>query len=221
MKKRIVCFGDSNTWGLIPGGLGRYDENTRWTGVVQNELGNDYQIIEEGMNGRTSMFEDPWYPHRNGYHALDTILITKKPLDMFIIALGTNDIKATRSAFGARQGVAFIVSELLAANERLKYSDPIPVFENKPKIIVLSPILVRSDIKEINPDTYFGDVWQESYSFAEQYARIKDRFPEICVMDSSKYSEPSIVDGVHMDAESHKRLGMAVAEKVREMFKDS
>lgn len=218
MKKRIVCFGDSNTWGYIPGGEGRYDENTRWTGVVQNELGADYQIIEEGMNGRTSMFEDAWYPHRNGYRALDTILITKKPLDMFVVALGTNDIKSIHSAFGARQGVSFIVSELLAANERLKYSDPIPVFENEPKILVLSPILIRPDIAEINPDTYFGDVWSESYQFAEQFARIKVRFPGVCVLDSAKYAEPSAVDGVHMDAESHKNLGIAVAAKIKEMF---
>jgi lysophospholipase L1-like esterase len=220
MKKRIVCFGDSNTWGYIPGGAGRYDENTRWTGVVQNALGSDYQIIEEGMNGRTSMFDDPWYPHRNGYRALDTILITKKPLDMFVIALGTNDVKAVKTAFGVRQGVSFIVSELLAANERLKYSDPIPVFENGPKILVLSPIHVRSDIAQINPDTYFGDVWGESYHFAEQFARIEERFPGVCVLDSAKYAEPSVVDGVHMDAESHKSLGLAVAAKISEMLKE-
>ena len=218
MKKRIVCFGDSNTWGYIPGGKGRYDENTRWTGVLQNELGNHFQVIEEGMNGRTSMFEDPWYPHRNGYSALDTILITKKPLDMFIIALGTNDIKATHSAFGARQGVSFLVSELLTANERLSYSDPIPVFENGPKILVLSPIHIRSDIRALNPDTYFEDVWKESLSFAEEFARIEVRFPGVCVLDSAKYAVPSAVDGVHMNAVSHKNLGQAVAAKVKEML---
>ena len=58
MKKRIMCFGDSNTWGANPGTGNRYADDVRWTGVLQRELGEDYQVIEEGYNGRTSIFDD-------------------------------------------------------------------------------------------------------------------------------------------------------------------
>ena len=64
--RRILCYGDSNTWGYIPASGARYEPDVRWTGVAQRLLGSDYTLIEEGMNGRTTVYENPLSPGRNG-----------------------------------------------------------------------------------------------------------------------------------------------------------
>lgn len=89
----ILCFGDSNTWGYKPDKSGRYDENIRWTGLLQKKLGSGYHIIEEGLCGRTTVFQDEL---REGRRGLDLIGVTVKmhnPIDLMIIMLGTNDCK--------------------------------------------------------------------------------------------------------------------------------
>ena len=97
--KTILCYGDSNTWGAKPilklGSPDRYQYEVRWTTVLQNQLGNDYHIIAEGLNGRTSTFDDPIEgAHKNGKRYLFPCLETHAPLDLVIIMLGTNDLKS-------------------------------------------------------------------------------------------------------------------------------
>ncbi|HCJ89535.1 MAG TPA: arylesterase, partial [Clostridiales bacterium] len=89
--KHVLCFGDSNTWGFIPGTCKRYDEHTRWTGVLQDELGADWRIHENGQNGRTTVFPEPSKNFMTGLGALPYALDTLRPLDAIIIMLGTND----------------------------------------------------------------------------------------------------------------------------------
>ena len=90
--KHILCYGDSNTHGYIPGG-GRYDDDTRYTGILAKLLGSDYRIIEEGLNSRTSSFDDPFEPYKNGMDCLVPCLDSHKPLDLTILMLGSNDMK--------------------------------------------------------------------------------------------------------------------------------
>ena len=89
----ILCFGDSNTFGTNPKG-GRHSWNVRWPGRLQVLLGPDYYVIEEGLGGRTTIWEDPLEPNRCGIKALPIALLSHKPLDMVILSLGTNDCKA-------------------------------------------------------------------------------------------------------------------------------
>ena len=94
MMKQILCFGDSNTYGLIPGTGNRYDWNIRWTGIVGGKLnGAGYRIIEEGLCGRTTVFDDPLRAGRRGTEILPLLLETHKPVDIVILMLGTNDCK--------------------------------------------------------------------------------------------------------------------------------
>ena len=97
--KRILCFGDSNTWGFAPKDGYRFDENTRWTGLVQKAL-PQYKIIEEGLNGRTALWDDPIEGYKNGKEYLIPCLASQSPLDLVILMLGTNDCK-TRFALTA------------------------------------------------------------------------------------------------------------------------
>jgi lysophospholipase L1-like esterase len=92
--KQILCFGDSNTYGLIPGTEGRYGWGVRWTSILNERLGtSSYRVIEEGLCGRTTVFDDPLRDHRNGAKLLPAVLETNKGIDAVVLMLGTNDCK--------------------------------------------------------------------------------------------------------------------------------
>ena len=103
--KQILCFGDSNTYGLIPGTTRRYDRETRWTGILAEKLyDKGYRIIEEGLCGRTSVFDDATRDGRNGAKVLPMLLETHAPLDQVVLMLGTNDCKTYNHASADRIG---------------------------------------------------------------------------------------------------------------------
>ena len=102
-QKHILCFGDSLTWGFRPGLATRFDEDERWTGVLRRELGEEYCVHEDGISGRTSVFEDPYVPWRCGKAALGYTLMSQKPLDLVILMIGTHDLKVT-DGYGAARG---------------------------------------------------------------------------------------------------------------------
>ena len=97
--KQILCFGDSNTYGLIPGTKDRYDWDTRWSGRIGQRLWEDgCRIVEEGLCGRTTVFDDPLRDGRRGTELLSVILETHKPVDVVVLMLGTNDCKTMYDA---------------------------------------------------------------------------------------------------------------------------
>ena len=93
MKKRILCYGDSNTWGYNGETATRFPEDIRWTGQLQTLLGEEWTIIEEGMCSRTTVFDDPIIEGVNGLTYLHPCLSSQSPIDYLIIMLGTNDCK--------------------------------------------------------------------------------------------------------------------------------
>ena len=92
-EKSVLCFGDSNTWGYIPLTAGRLIRGHRWYGILQQFLGGPYYVIEEGLNGRTTVFDEPVRDGRNARTTMLAVLETHAPLDLLIIMLGTNDLK--------------------------------------------------------------------------------------------------------------------------------
>jgi lysophospholipase L1-like esterase len=103
--KTILCYGDSNTWGCIPLTAAqpprRYGPAQRWPGVLRRELGDGFGIVEEGLNGRTTVWDDPLEPSRSGKELLVPCLLTHQPIELVIVMLGTNDLKG-RFGVGAR-----------------------------------------------------------------------------------------------------------------------
>ena len=93
MTRTVLCYGDSNTYGYIPGTHGRYDSETRWTGVLSRLLGDDYRVIEEGLSGRTAGRDNAEEGWKNGFDYLRPCLLSHMPLDCLVIMLGTNDCK--------------------------------------------------------------------------------------------------------------------------------
>jgi lysophospholipase L1-like esterase len=107
----IVVFGDSNTWGYDPATGGRFSRAQRWPSVLQRELGSDFEVIAEGLNGRTTVHDDPIEPYRCGADALPPCLMSHAPVDLVVLALGCNDLKKrfSVSAFDIAEGAGRLI----------------------------------------------------------------------------------------------------------------
>lgn len=212
--KHVLCFGDSNTWGYIPGQGRRYDEHTRWTGVLADALGEGWCIHEDGVNARTTIFDEATKPWLNGLPALLVALQSQKPLDLLVISLGTNDLKHGRRAQESAAGLERLI--LTAQTIDALYPASEPVFrDGKPAILVVSPIAV-GEMPADSADSLAGTRGESL------------RFPQVCaqvcaargvpMLDAQTVAEPSPVDHVHMSPENHRALGLAVAEMVRKLL---
>lgn len=212
--KHILCFGDSNTWGYTPGTGVRYPADVRWTGVLQNALGGEYRVIEDGMNARTSVYPDPWSPWRLGADALPVSLIAQKPLDLLILSLGTNDLKFT-DAFGAAKGAEALISLARTVQNRPESS---LVFPHGLKVLLVSPIELHEKIAQDEFSTLRNGV-EESRRFAKYFAHVAQA-QGVAFFDAATVAVPSAVDGVHMEIDSHLALGNALADCVRNILAD-
>ena len=138
MRKHIVCFGDSNTHGYCADpadcadGGDRFNENERWTCLLQKALGDEYLILEEGLSGRTTVFPDPLHECMSGLDAIYSCLMSHEPVDLLIIMLGTND---TKERLGSNAACIAIGMERLVMKAK-----SIPAWrDGKPNILLLCP----------------------------------------------------------------------------------
>ena len=212
-QKRILCFGDSLTFGHDPQTCGRLPENGRWPTVMQKRLGEGYKVIEEGQPGRTIATDDPAEGEKNGLRYIGPCLESHIPLDLVIIMLGTNDCK-DKFAYSAMDiaGEMQILLEKVLSYNRFRAEDHL-------KIMLICPPAISEDISR----GFFGDIFD--YHRAERiFRKLPDRYEELSkrygcyYMDASKYASVSSFDGLHLDAENQKKLGEAVAAYVLEAF---
>lgn len=210
--KNILCFGDSNTWGYTPGTAVRYDSDTRWTGVLQNELGSGYRILEDGLNARTSVYKDPWSPWRLGKEALPIALVAQKPLDLLVMMIGTNDLKFV-DAYSAAKGAETLIGIAEMVQARKESS---PVFPNGLKVLLVSPILLDPCVANDPYGTLRGGA-EESTRFAHYYRHAAES-KGVYFFDAASVAKPSKIDGVHMEPDSHRALGKALAEEIRKIL---
>ena len=147
-KKHIVCFGDSNTHGYRASNDSRYDEQERWTCLLQKQLGDDYLIIEEGLSGRTTCFPDPIHEGLSGLDYIYPCLMSHEPVDLLVIMLGTND---TKERFGASATcIALGLKRLIA--KAASISDAWQMgFRNLPSLFLpRCPLLLQSSGSWLN-----------------------------------------------------------------------
>ncbi len=206
--KRILCYGDSNTFGTGP--MPRlssdpiFSKDERWAGVMEAALGEDWDVIVEGLPGRTSVHDDPIEgAYRNGLRSLQATLESHRPIDLLIICLGTNDTKQ-RFGLGA-QDIALGVARLVREAKALDVVD-------KVLVICPPPVLERGDLGEI-----FKGAEARSAELAPQMERFAGE-NGAAFLDAGRTISVDEIDGVHWAAESHAALGEVVAAKVREMF---
>ena len=209
---RILCYGDSNTWGYDPTSGMRFAH--RWPKVLAQQFPQD-EIIEEGLNGRTLVHEDPYGKGRCGSAVLEMLLRTHQPLDLIIMMLGTNDLKtmyhlnAEMIAKGVRENIKIMQNPFLYERYVI------------PKILVVSPIALGETILTTSP--WVGEFHERSYQVARHMAK---PIQEICAQyhcyffDAASVACASKADGVHMDEENHRKLAYALAKEIRKMQKD-
>ena len=206
--KTILCYGDSNTWGADPGGPERFGPEVRWPGVLRRELGEGYHVIEEGLGGRTTVWDDPLEPHRNGRTYLVPCLESHQPLDLVAIMLGTNDLKQRfdLSASDIAEGAASL-ARLARRTARTAAGEP-PVV-----LLIAPPPVARLD----QFDQMFEGAAEKSRQFARHY-RLAAARQEAAFLDSGAVIVSSNLDGIHFEAEEHRKLGQAVAAEVRRLI---
>lgn len=208
--KNILCFGDSNTFGSHPLG-GRHPYGDRWTGRLQALLGSEYRVIEEGLGGRTTVFDDQIAPGRNGRPALPIAIATHNPIDLIILMLGTNDLKDQYHA---------TVWDLGKAMEQLMHiidTFPYAPHYKKPQVLLVSPVLIGERIEESPFGCFTHNAVEKSACFARVYAQVADAY-NAHFFDAARVASPSEEDQLHMDAESHGALAIALAKCIQSIF---
>ncbi len=201
-KIRILCYGDSNTFGYIPGRGGRYNRHTRWPGRLQELLGSEYQVIEEGLCGRTTAFEDMTEPGRTGLDRVREAVERSLPLDVLVIMLGSNDCKAQ---FGASAAEIAGGLEQVAAQARGGEASGF-------RVLLVAPAAMTDRVMHSGFGSEFD---QRSIKVSKELAEAYEALAGKCgcdFLDGSKVTQVSEIDGLHLDAEGHGRLAEAVVK---------
>ncbi len=209
--KTILCYGDSNTWGYIPGTAQRYGRDIRWPKVMQQYLGAEYEVIEEALNGRTTVHEDFLEEGRNGMTYLMPCLISHSPIDLVILKLGVNDLK---------QRFAVPASDIADGVRKLSWkilkSDTGPGGQT-PKLLIMAP-------PPLGKLTMFADMFaggaEKSKQFSEHYRTVAEELG-CAYLDTGAYVVSSDVDGIHWEPDQHIKLGQVVASKVKAIFDET
>lgn len=207
--KNILCFGDSNTFASHPLG-GRHPYDVRWTGRLQMLLGSEYRVIEEGLGGRTTVYEDRIAPGRNGRPALPMAIATHNPIDLIIVMLGTNDLKEQYGATAWDMGKA--MEELMRIIDTFPYA---PHYK-KPQVLLVSPVHVGERVEETF-GCFTNAAAARSRKMASVYAPVAKAFGAH-FFDAATVARPSEEDQLHMDAQSHRALADALAKEVRRIL---
>ena len=199
--KRILCFGDSNTYGVNPEGGERFNEDERWSALLAKELNGQAIVIEEGYRGRNSIFFDPFVPDRRGIDALPMLLSTHSPLDLVILALGTND---TKTFFAATPSV------IASAEETL-----INVIKEKSnaRVLLISPTFIDERVLKTIHTAFDQSSIEKSKELSKLFEGVANKTDSFFLDLASVTSAGA--DGLHMNKEGHKKASLAIAEKVK------
>ena len=218
--KNILCFGDSNTWGFVPGAfdpktlyMKRYSIRERWPGLLRDILGEDFHIIEEGLNGRTTNVEYPDLSGRSGTSYILPCLYSHSPLDLVILNIGINDIKVIfdRSMMEISKGMAEIIDLIRSTS----YG---PDMQGQPQILLLSPsALIHEGYVDQNNESAFKGGMEKSLLFNDYYEKLA--LERDChYIDLQSVVSYSKVDGLHYDKRGHAVVASIVASKINEIF---
>ena len=216
MKKHIVCLGDSNTHGYCADpadcadGSDRFNENERWTCLLQKALGEEYLIIEEGLSGRTTVFPDPLHESMSGLEVIYSTLMSHEPVDLLILMLGTND---TKERLGANAACIAIGLERLIMKAK---SGP-ACRDGVPNILVLCPPHIGEGLYLQPEGEPMGRGCPEkSRELASYYAPVAAR-QDCAFLDVEGLAEYNRLDCMHLSRKGHSQLAAQLAPLVSEL----
>lgn len=200
----ILIYGDSMSWGIIPGSRNRLPFSKRWPGVLQASLGDDYRIIEECLNGRTTKFEDVNRPARNGLEHIQMIMESHSPIDMVIVMLGINDFQDVIAATAKESALG--LGALIA---KIKTLAPEPM-QQPAKILAVVPPEIQQPL-EAMAGKFAG--FRRGEGSEAEYLNVLNE-AGVDILQASHIVSLSKFDGIHLDEAEHMMLGKAVADKI-------
>lgn len=205
--KTILCYGDSNTYGLKSDLMSRYARQERWTGILQKRLGESYYVIEEGLGGRTTVWDDPIEEHKNGKKYLLPCLDSHKPLDLVVIMLGTNDLKTrfSVSAFDISVSIENIVKTVLNTDAGIHFAPP--------EILLVTPVPIYS-VHNPDLDQMLAGAEEKSKLLAPYYEQIAKKY-QIHYLDPTGKVEVNHTDGIHYTEKGHVQMAELMEEKIK------
>lgn len=206
--QQILVYADSLSWGIIPMTRRRLPFDQRWPGVMENALNVGHRrvrVIEDCLNGRRTVWEDPFKPGRNGLAGLAQCIEAHSPLALVVLMLGTNDFQSMHphNAWHSAQGIATLISAIRQA--------PIEPDMPVPPVLVVAPPPISSPQGPIAPKFAGGET---------KCAGLAEAYRKVCVelgcdfFDAGSVTASSRVDGVHLDADQHQALGTALAAHI-------
>ena len=202
--KKILCYGDSNTFGFNPIDGSRFDEQARWTALLQKKLDSDYQIIEEGACDRTGFVDNDKGFLFSAQRHFPKMIAKIKDVDILILWIGSNDLqfKYDISFHQIERGLKKLI---LVAKSKVK------------KIILIPPVILNNNVLE----GYFNFQFDEtSISKSKKAGKIYKKQAQIChceFFDINEFTKPSDIDGLHYDKIGHK----IIAEKLTEFIRNN
>jgi lysophospholipase L1-like esterase len=206
--KQILVYGDSLTWGIIPGTRQRLPFGQRWPAILEAELrrtGKAVRVIEDALNGRRTVWDDPFKPGRNGLAGIEQRIEVNSPVALVILMLGTNDFQSVHqlNASHSAQGIASLVRAIRRA--------PIEPEMSAPTVLIVAP--PRSGVAAGPMVEKFLQARDRSEGLDTAYASIAAEMG-CAFFDVGAVIIPSVVDGVHLDADQHDLLGRQLVNLV-------
>jgi lysophospholipase L1-like esterase len=206
--QQILVYSDSLSWGIIPTTRKRLAFDARWPGVMEialNERRQSVRVIEDCLNGRRTVWDDPFKPGRNGLIGLAQRVEVNSPLTLVMLMLGTNDLQSMHphTAWHAAQGMATLVGAIRQAP--IEPGMPVP-----PVLIIAPPPILMPR----------GPIAAKFIGAADKAAGLADAYRSMAseldcpFFDAGSVTPASAVDGIHLDADQHRTLGLALARLV-------
>ena len=217
--KTIVCYGDSNTWGYMPKlkrpectARNRFPWGVRWTSLLQKTLGNEYHVVEAGVNGRTTAFEMPFEVARSGLRHIDACMLESFPVDLVIVMLGTNDIKECYNlpVYAIKLGAERLIQTIQAGS----YG----VDGGMPEILLVSPVRINPSYMNTWVSDEFGpDAIEKDRKLADSLKQAAEE-TNVHFMNAGEFITADEADGIHMNEAGHAHMAELMLEKIREIL---
>ncbi|MDR1967066.1 MAG: SGNH/GDSL hydrolase family protein [Synergistaceae bacterium] len=215
MKKTVFIFGDSNSWGWNPNNdlvkpIERWDDDVRWGGVMQRELGDGYKVLVDGLNGRTTVWNDPIEEYRCGKDQIVSSMDAAAPFDLLIIFVGTNDLKVRYSVSpqDIANGAALLVRRALGQ---------VGDFTGcAPKILLVCPPPLGAMAKTVFKEMFGGN--EEKSRRLPEFFKAAAEANGVAYFDAGTVAKSSEKDGLHLEADQHALLGKAIAKEVKKII---
>ncbi|SFG45787.1 SGNH/GDSL hydrolase family protein [Neptunomonas qingdaonensis] len=207
--KQILVYGDSLSWGIIPGSRKRLAFDKRLPGVVEKQLlaqGHAIRVIENCLNGRRTVWSDPYKPGRDGSEGLGQAIEICSPLALVVLMLGTNDFQVMHhhNTWMSSQGMAKLITIIRQA--------PIEPGMPVPDILIVAPPKMLSPKGPVA--VKFEDAEHKCIGLADALKRVAEE-QQVYFFDASDVTEASRIDGIHLDEDQHQTLGLALSEVIK------